>query len=690
MVALAGTAFAQPAPCQLDDAARAYDAADFDQAQRLIAADAGRPSLDRRTDPGLRPSRQALAGTRRRRGRPAGGGGAARRHAGLHAEARRSATLRPDGRTIEARARRDHHQLGLEDEREPAGGAGDGHRDDGGAESGGAAISISRRRCTTCPGSTSRGARLQLLQFYQRGYRSDTTNRTLFLVDGVEQNDLHSYTARISRQFPLTNIDRVEVVYGPASTMYGANAFLGVINVITKDPDDVIKEGKSIGADVQVGGGAWNTRFLDGTVAGRYRGATLSLTGRIYKSDEWDLSRYANWDYDPAVYSAQSVEEIRDDRYCSVRVSDSFSRILFQDLRFVDPFNPISLDAKLLQAPFNGRPVAYSELTDDWMMSGRLKLNNFTVGVQAWQRKEGATGEGTDMEVPGALNGNVWIPRETSFFVRYAAPLSGSVSFSYFGQAKIHSVATGSSVFSVNSYLNGPFDPFDLFANFDATKEDGVPALLDSGPGRPVLEPDSQRAESRLSPREHAERRRRPRPAERINSSRLREGHRLHSVPAPLFGFQRRSIGQRRDGQRGQLAGDRSNRPIAGLRSTHRRSLGPVHTDRSPRLPSRHRRTISRSRSIGVFAQASYKPRPTIKLVAGWRVDNNHIDQGSGFGTVVTPRLGMVYSPRGFVTKAIYSEAFEDPSNLEKFTTLPGVLDLPDDRFNRSGHETSS
>ncbi len=67
------------------------------------------------------------------------------------------------------------------------------------------------------------------------------------------------------------------------------------------------------------------------------------------------------------------------------------------------------------------------------------------------------------MEVPGALNGNVWTPRETSFFVRYAEPLSGSLSFSYLGQAKVHSVAAGSSVFSLNSYLNGPLDAFDLF-----------------------------------------------------------------------------------------------------------------------------------------------------------------------------------------------------------------------------------
>jgi len=69
---------------------------------------------------------------------------------------------------------------------------------------------------------------------YQRGFRQNNTERTLFLIDGVEENDLWTNTAFISRQYPLSNIERVEVVYGPASTMYGPNAFSGVINVITK------------------------------------------------------------------------------------------------------------------------------------------------------------------------------------------------------------------------------------------------------------------------------------------------------------------------------------------------------------------------------------------------------------------------------------------------------------------------
>jgi hypothetical protein len=67
---------------------------------------------------------------------------------------------------------------------------------------------------------------------YQRGFRQNNTEKTLLLIDGIEENDLWTNWAYIDRQYPLSNIERVEIIYGPASTMYGPNAFAGVINVI--------------------------------------------------------------------------------------------------------------------------------------------------------------------------------------------------------------------------------------------------------------------------------------------------------------------------------------------------------------------------------------------------------------------------------------------------------------------------
>lgn len=65
--------------------------------------------------------------------------------------------------------------------------------------------------------------------------RGADSKNTLILVDGVMLNDPSSANrgADLSN-LSLDNIDRIEVVKGPMSVMYGSNATAGVINIITK------------------------------------------------------------------------------------------------------------------------------------------------------------------------------------------------------------------------------------------------------------------------------------------------------------------------------------------------------------------------------------------------------------------------------------------------------------------------
>lgn len=71
-----------------------------------------------------------------------------------------------------------------------------------------------------------------------RGFNrpGDYNSRILLLVDGYRVNDANYDTASIGQEFFLDVdlIDRVEVVRGPGSSIYGSNAFFGVINVFTK------------------------------------------------------------------------------------------------------------------------------------------------------------------------------------------------------------------------------------------------------------------------------------------------------------------------------------------------------------------------------------------------------------------------------------------------------------------------
>lgn len=68
------------------------------------------------------------------------------------------------------------------------------------------------------------------------GRAGDFNSRMLLLVDGYRLNDNIYDQAAIGTEFPLDVdlIERVEIVRGPGSSIYGSNAVLGVVNVITK------------------------------------------------------------------------------------------------------------------------------------------------------------------------------------------------------------------------------------------------------------------------------------------------------------------------------------------------------------------------------------------------------------------------------------------------------------------------
>jgi vitamin B12 transporter len=102
-----------------------------------------------------------------------------------------------------------------------------------------------------------------------RGAKSD---HTLVLVDGVEMNDPIS-TGRSFNFANLTvdNIERIEVLRGPQSTLYGSDAMGGVINIITKTG-----KGKPNGY-LSVEGGSFNSFKEAGSVNGGNKFARYSF-----------------------------------------------------------------------------------------------------------------------------------------------------------------------------------------------------------------------------------------------------------------------------------------------------------------------------------------------------------------------------------------------------------------------------
>lgn len=101
------------------------------------------------------------------------------------------------------------------------------------------------------------------------GRPGDYNTRVLLLLDGHRINDSANETASIGEDFPLDVdlIDRVEFIRGPSSSLYGANAFFGVINVITKRGRDLkgVELSTEAGSfDTYKGRGSYGNKFSNG------------------------------------------------------------------------------------------------------------------------------------------------------------------------------------------------------------------------------------------------------------------------------------------------------------------------------------------------------------------------------------------------------------------------------------------
>jgi len=109
----------------------------------------------------------------------------------------------------------------------------------------------------------------------------DANNRVLLLVDGHRVNNNITDSAAIGTDFilDLDLVDRVEVIPGPGAVLYGNNAFLGVINVITK------KGGQINGIETSFDYGAFDTYKGRMTVGKQLtNGMNWLLSGTIYDS----------------------------------------------------------------------------------------------------------------------------------------------------------------------------------------------------------------------------------------------------------------------------------------------------------------------------------------------------------------------------------------------------------------------
>jgi vitamin B12 transporter len=128
--------------------------------------------------------------------------------------------------------------------------------------------------------------------------RGASLGRTLILLDGVPVYDPSSPTTAFDlNTISIEAVERIEIVKGAQSTLYGSDAVAGVINIITK------KGGASgLVPHVVVSGGSFNTYKATAGIGGSSKGTDYNLQYTHHRSSGFssaaDTLRNGNFDND--------------------------------------------------------------------------------------------------------------------------------------------------------------------------------------------------------------------------------------------------------------------------------------------------------------------------------------------------------------------------------------------------------
>ncbi len=129
-----------------------------------------------------------------------------------------------------------------------------------------------------------------------RGIRNATNSEMLMMINGTRINTPFRGNTMSHFELPLEAVERVEVIRGPGSALYGADAFAGVINIITKKAKDIngTKLGVRAGdANTQSGWGQHSAKWTGWDIAAslQYQHTDGDPNRMIYRDAQTNIDK---------------------------------------------------------------------------------------------------------------------------------------------------------------------------------------------------------------------------------------------------------------------------------------------------------------------------------------------------------------------------------------------------------------
>lgn len=179
--------------------------------------------------------------------------------------------------------------------------------------------------------------------------RGGSFEQTLILIDGIKISDPQTGHHNLNLPFNPDNIERIEVLKGQGSSIYGPNAFSGIVNIITKKPQD-----NSL--SIQLAGGQYGyyQTLLSGSFMIGELGNNLSLSKK--KSDGYRYN--TNFDAIDFSYSSSFQSELGNANLLIGYNDKEFGANSFYSERFPNQWEHTT--TKFANLSFNTASLTYS------------------------------------------------------------------------------------------------------------------------------------------------------------------------------------------------------------------------------------------------------------------------------------------------------------------------------------------
>ncbi len=249
---------------------------------------------------------------------------------------------------------------------------------------------IRRSAAKTVPDLLSEQAGIQIHDFFGnnattttvdlRGFGINGTQNTLILVDGRRVGDIDLSGVQWAA-FPLSNVERIEIVRGGGSVMYGDGAVGGVINIITRSPFEVPGAG-----GFRVRAGSYDT--LEAGFNAQYRSERVAIG---MSASDFESDGYRDNNRNRLTSGAADVRLLTDGGEIGIKMATDHQGLRLPGARQVQPSTGVNLLAtnrRGTPTPLDWSQRNGNRITADWLQ--RFGGGDVSIGA-GWRDKEQAS-----------------------------------------------------------------------------------------------------------------------------------------------------------------------------------------------------------------------------------------------------------------------------------------------------------